>query len=153
MKRVFAVVLALTFLLSLAACGSGSTAATDTASGKGYTVKIVAVHKTVDSYGAPMAAVELEFTNENSDPVSLMFAASIEVFQNGKEMVADEMYLENDFDWDSFDTQIKDGATITAFVPKPLDNAEDPVEVKVGLFDPSSHFGIATAQVEMNLVD
>ena len=116
-------------------------------------MKIVAVHKTVDSYGAPMAAVELEFTNENSDPVSLMFAASIEVFQNGKEMVADEMYLENDFDWDSFDTQIKDGATITAFVPKPLDNAEDPVEVKVGLFDPSSHFGIATAQVEMNLVD
>ena len=76
---------------------------------------------------------------------SFIILSAIDVFQNGKEMVDSEMYLKNDFDWDSFDTQIKDGATITVFIPKPLDNVDDPVEVRVGLFDPSSHIGIADA--------
>ena len=107
----------------------------DTISANGYTVQIVNLHKTKDSNGEPMAAAEFLFTNKNEEPISFMGAISIIAFQNGIELTKDEMFLENDYDWDSYYTEIKDGATISVFHPIPLQNEKDPVELTVDIMD------------------
>ncbi len=123
----------------------------DTVSANGYTVKIVAVHKTADSNGEPIAAMEFLFTNENAEPVSFMSVAQVTAFQNGIELHKDEMFLERDYDWDSFYTEIKDGATISVFHAIPLQNEEDPVEIAVNLMDMSSYQKIASTTIKLEL--
>lgn len=125
--------------------------ASDTVSANGYTVKIVAVHKTADSNGEPIAAMEFLFTNENAEPVSFMSVAQVTAFQNGIELHKDEMFLERDYDWDSFYTEIKDGATISVFHAIPLQNAEDPVEIAVNLMDMNTYQKAASATIKLEL--
>lgn len=153
MKRVISLLLALVLVMALSACGEKPTEAaapSDTASANGITVRVVAVHKTTDSNGDPLAAVELEFTNDNADPVSFLGAAQAVVFQGGVEMTASEMFLEQDYDWDSYYTEVKDGATIPVFIPAPL-KTDDPVEVKVDIMDYTSWKSVASTTVEMPL--
>jgi len=127
--------------------------ATDTASANGYTVRIVSVHKTADSNGEPLAAVELLFKNDNSTPVSFMGCAQVKGFQNGIQLFKEEMFLERDYDWDSYYTEIKDGAEISVFRPLPLQNAEDPVEITVDIIDMMNGKFLATASTTMDLTD
>ncbi len=164
MKKALTLLLVALIVLTLAACGGNAPKAekeqpepepteeapSDTVSANGYTVKVVAVHKTVDSNGDPLAAVELEFTNDNADPVSFMGAAQVAVFQNGVQMRADQLFLENDYDWDSYYTEIKDGATIHVFCAEPL-KSDDPVEVTVDIMDYTKWTSVASTTVEMPL--
>ena len=110
----------------------------DTVSLNGYTVKVVAVHVTKDSNGDPLAAVELQYTNENAEPMSLMSCTNIKGFQNGIELHKSELFLNRDYDWDSYYTEVKDGATITVFRALPLQNTDDPVEIYVDIYNWSS---------------
>lgn len=107
----------------------------DIISANGYTVQIVNLHKTKDSNGEPMAAAEFLFTNENEEPISFMGAISFIAFQNGIELTKDEMFLENDYDWDSYYTEIKDGSKISVFRPIPLQNETVSVELIVEIMD------------------
>ena len=125
----------------------------DTVSSGGVTIKIVAVHKTKDSNGDPMAAAEFLFTNDNAEPISFMSAAQVTAFQNGIELHKDEMFLERDYDWDSFYTEIKDGATISVFRALPLQNEEDPVDIKVDLLDTENWVVSASTTVSIDLED
>lgn len=125
--------------------------ASDTISSNGYTVKIVDLHKTKDSNGDPIAATEFLFTNENVEPVSFMGATSITAFQNGIELTKDEMVLEDDYDWDSYYTEIKDGATISVFHAIPLQNETDPVELSVDIMDFSDWSALASTTVKFDL--
>ena len=131
--------------------GEASAEVSDTASANGYTIKIVAVHKTKDSNGEPIAAMEFLFTNENAAPVSFMSVAQATAFQNGIELRKDEMFLEKDYDWDSFYTEIKDGATIPVFHAIPLQNENDPVEVTVDLIDQNTNKKAASAAARFEL--
>ena len=125
----------------------------DTVSSGGVTIKIVAVHKTKDSNGDPMAAAEFLFTNDNAEPISFMSAAQVTAFQNGIELHKDEMFLERDYDWDSFYTEIKDGATISVFRALPLQNEEDPVDIKVDLLDTENWVVSASTTFSIDLED
>ena len=127
--------------------------ASDTISANGYTIQIVGLHKTKDSNGEPMAAAEFLFTNENAEPISFMGVASTVAFQNGIELHKDEMFLEDDYDWDSYDTEIKDGATISVFHAVPLQNETDPVELTVDIIDFSNWTSAASTTVKIDLND
>lgn len=154
MKKVVIAVLALILALSMVACGGNKPAADtppDTASANGLTAKIVAVHKTTDSNGAPLAAVEIEMTNENSDPIAFMGNVQVQLFQGGKQMTASNLYLDQNYDWDSQYAAIKDGASISVFVPEPLED-DSPVEVTVQVLDVKTHKVAASATMEMELV-
>ena len=109
--------------------------ASNTVSAGGITVSIEGLHLTKDSNGDPIAAVEFLYTNENEEPYSFMSAVQMSAFQNGVELHKDEMFLERDYDWDTFYTEIKDGATITVFHALPLQNEDDPVELTVQILD------------------
>jgi len=91
-------------------------------------------------------AVEIKFTNNNSTPVSFMQCAQIIGFQDGIQLHRDNMYLTHEYDWSGYDTQIKDGATITIFFPMPLNNTTSPVELKADILDYHSHRVLVTAQ-------
>lgn len=123
----------------------------DSISANGFTVKIVGIHKTKDSNGDPIAAAEFLFTNENAEPVSFMGATSLTAFQNGIELTKDEMYLEDDYDWDSYYVEIKDGATISVFHAFPLQNETDPVELSVDIMDFSDWSSAATTTMKFDL--
>lgn len=168
MKKMIAILLVMASVLLVSACGAnnasetntktiaaGQTAAesttTDTASANGYTVKIVSAYKTIDSNGDPMAAVELEFTNANSTPASFMSCAQLKGFQNGVELRKDEMFLERDYDWDSYYTEIKAGATISVFRPLPLQNETDPIELSVEIIDISNGKRLSSASATVEL--
>ena len=106
----------------------------DTISADGLTVKIVDIHKTKDYEGHPILAAEFLFTNDNAEPTSFMWPISVTAFQNGIELTNEELVLDmanKDFDWDSEDKDIKDGATITVFHPIAVQNETDPVEIIV----------------------
>jgi len=151
MKKTLAILMSLVLILSIAACrakkDADPAAPADTASANGVTVKVIAVHKTSDSNGNPIAAIELEFTNDNADPVSFLGVAQAVLFQDGIEMTASELFLENDFDWDSYYTEIKDGATISVFVPAPL-KSDGPVEVKIDIMDYTKWKSVASTSIE-----
>lgn len=123
----------------------------DTCSALGYTVKIVAAHKTYGSDGDLQVAVEVEFTNDNADPIDFMGAAQITVFQNGVQQEKSEMYLGDGYDWDSYYRQIKDGATITVFEAFPLSSETDPVEVNVEIIDYNKWETAASATAVIDL--
>lgn len=176
-KRLLTCLLAFSLVFVLCACGgeaapsaAGSTnpannapasesepsatpAATvsDTCSALGYTVKIVAAHKTFGSDGDLQVAVEVEFTNDNTDPIDFMGAAQITVFQNGVQQEKSEMYLGDGYDWDSYYRQIKDGATISVFEAFPLSSETDPVEVNVGIIDYNKWGTAASATAVIDL--
>ena len=173
MKKTAALLFAILVLFSLSACGSNSNATSpqkaetpqqasapeatpepsDTISANGYTIKIVAVHRTKDSNGNTIAAVELQFTNDNSAPASFMQAGQAKLYQNGVQMTSSEMFLERNYDWDSYYTEVKDGGTITVFRAMPLQNGEDPVEVSVDLIDTSKGKFLASTTYKMDLTD
>lgn len=172
MKKITALVIAALLMLSLTACGSSKDAAnnqaagttqaaapettpepTDTISANGYTVKIVAVHRTKDSNGGDIAAVELEFTNENNTPASFMNVAQVKLYQNGVQMTSDQMYLERDYNWDSYYTEVKGGGTVSVFRAMPLQNTEDRVEVSVDIIDMSKGAFLASTTITLDLVD
>ena len=180
MRKFTALFSAILLLITLTACGTnggttnGTTAETtqtagetvqaaaapetkpepsDTISAGGYTIKVVAVHRTKDSNGKDIAAVELEFTNENSVPASFMRVAQAKLYQNGVQMTSNEMFLENDFNWDSYYTEVKDGGTVSVFRALPLQNAEDPVEVSVDIIDMSKGAFLASTTITLDLVD
>jgi len=119
----------------------------DTASADGYTVKIIAVHKTVDSNGDPLGVVELKFTNENEEAMSFMSIVDVKMFQSGIECYTDQLYLEDDYDWNTQYLEIKNGATINVFVPLPLRSNEDPVEVEAILYDITRWNRLAQASI------
>ena len=166
-KRLLTCLLAFSIVFALCACGgeaapsaAGSTipannapAATvsDTCSALGYTVKIVAAHKTYGSDGDLQVAVEVEFTNDNAEPIDFMGAAQITVFQNGVQQEKSEMYLGDGYDWDSYYRQIKDGATITVFKAFPLSSETDPVEVNVEIIDYNKWETAASAAAVIDL--
>ena len=100
-----------------------------------------------------MAAAEFLFTNDNAEPISFMSAAQVTAFQNGIELHKDEMFLERDYDWDSFYTEIKDGATISVFRALPLQNEEDPVDIKVDLLDTENWVVSASTTFSIDLED
>lgn len=152
MKKVAIAIMALVLALALTACGGKKEETPpDTASANGITAKIVAVHKTTDSNGAPLAAVEIEMTNENSDPIAFMGNVQVQLFQSGKQMTASNLYLDQNYDWDSQYAAIKDGASISVFVPEPLED-DSPVEVTVQVLDVKTHKVAASATMEMELV-
>ena len=123
----------------------------DTVSANGYTIKIIGVHKTADSNGDPMVAVEYEYTNANAQPMAFMWVGQTKVFQGGIECSKDEMFLERDFDWDTQYLEIKDGATINVFVAKPLRNADDPIEVVLEMWDMTSGKMLGSASMKFDL--
>lgn len=151
MKKIICFLLCMTLVLSFSACvkideargmSTDNSAVeseekiSDTASKGGYTIKIVAAHKTVDSYGNPIVALEFKYKNENSEPDAFPGGNSIvSVYQDGVECLNDSMVLERDFDWDTAYTAIKDGAEITVFSAWPLRNETSPLEVNVQIYD------------------
>ena len=156
MKRIVLITLTIALAFVLVGCGSKKATSTPAAqstqtqqaapaaepeedksicSKDGYTVEIVAAHKTEDDNGDPIAAIELLFTNDNSEPAYLMQVADVKLFQGGVEMNKSEMYLTNAYDWDTFYTEVKDGATITVFRAAPLQNPEGEVEIQVSLYN------------------
>ncbi len=100
-----------------------------------------------------MAAIELLFTNENSTPASFMSCAQVTGFQNGIELFKEEMFLENDYDWDTDYINIKDNATITVFKALPLRNTDDPIELTVDVGDMSTGEFFASTTVKMDLTE
>ena len=176
-KRLLTCLLAFSLVLALCACGgaaassaagsanpannapasepepSAAPAATvsDVCSALGYTVKIVAAHKTYGSDGDVQVAVEVEFTNDNADPIDFMGAAQITVFQNGVQQEKSEMYLGDGYAWASYYRQIKDGATITVFKAFPLSSETDPVEVNVEIIDYNKWETAASAAAVIDL--
>ena len=126
----------------------------DTISADGLTVKIVDIHKTKDYEGHPILAAEFLFTNDNAEPTSFMWPISVTAFQNGIELTNEELVLDmanKDFDWDSEDKDIKDGATITVFHPIALQNETDPVEIIVEIINTDYLTVSASTTIEYNL--
>ena len=121
---------------------------TDVISAGGFTVHYIACHKTSDANGSPMIALEFEFTNDNSEATFFSAAVNVICYQAGIAMYKSEMFLNNDFNWDTQETGIKDGATITVFDPKPLNNETDPVEVEFSISDVFGDFSsLASAKL------
>ena len=155
MKRGFFFVIIFLIALCLSgACAESSSAYNIVASANGYSVRLLAAHRAKDSKGSPIAAVEMVFTNENSEPASFMSCAQITGFQNGIELHKDEMFLEQDYDWDSCYTEVKDGESISVFHALPLQNTDDPVLITIDIIDIAG-WGrtISSVSFPMKLVD
>ena len=58
---------------------------------------------------------------------------------------------DKDFDWDSEDIEIKDGATITVFHPITLQNETDSVEIIVEIINTDNLTVSASTTIEYNL--
>ena len=125
----------------------------DKVNANGITVQVVGIHKTKDSNGETIAAVEFLFTNDNAEPISLMRTASITAFQNGVRLHKDEMFLEKDYDWDTYYTEIKDGATISVFRAIPLHSETAPVELTVKIINPNNGASLQSTTVKMELTN
>ena len=136
MKRaVYLIIIALVALGLSGASAESAPTYNIVASANGYSVRLIAVHRAEDSEGNPIAAVEMVFTNENSAPASFMRCAQIIGFQNGIELHKDEMFLEQDYDWDSYYTEVKDGASISVYRALPLQNTDDPIQITIDIID------------------
>ena len=178
MKKIISILLVVGLVFMIAACGSSTSANTPSQTAKGaesaveesedqsnsteepgvcqangYTVKVIAAHLTADSNGDPLAALEMSFTNDNSSPASFMSTAQAKIFQGGVQMNKDELFLERNFDWDSYYTEVKDGATITVFRAFPLHDTETPIEVVIDIVDMANGKFLASTTAQMDLVD
>ena len=156
---VFCIIMTLIALCLTGACAeSSSTQSSPTynisASANGYSVQLIAAHRAKDSKGNPIAAVEMVFTNKNSDSASFMSCAKITGSQNGVELHEDEMSLGQDYDWDSYSTEVKDGASVTVFRALPLQNTNDPILISIEIID-SAGWGrtLSSVSFPMKLVD
>lgn len=140
-KKLLLCALILALALSLCACGASTTEEaepiTDTCAANGYTVQIVGAHLLHGANGDAQVAVELNYTNSNADATSFMNVGQVRVFQNGVEQQAGGMVYGEGFAWDSYYTQIKDGASTSVFVAKPVSSETDPVEITVEIIDQS----------------
>lgn len=138
-KKLLLCALILALALSLCACGASTMAEpiTDTCAANGYTVQIVGAHLLYGANGDAQVAVELNYTNSNADAASFMDVGQVRVFQNGVEQQSDGMVYGEGFAWDSYYTQIKDGASTSVFVAKPVSSETDPVEITVEIIDQS----------------
>ena len=155
MKRVvYCIIMTLIALGLFGACAESSPTYNISASANGYSVQLIAAHRAVDSNGDPIAAVEMVFTNKNSAPASFMSCAQITGFQNGSELNKDEMSLEQDYDWDSYSTEVKDGASVAVFRALPLQNTDDPILITIDITD-STGLGrtLSSVSFPMKLVD
>ena len=155
MKRaVFGILLFLIALGLSGACAEASPSYNIVASANGYSVRLMAAHRSRDSAGNPIAAVEMVFTNDNSAPASFMSCAKITGSQNGVQLPSDEMSLGQDYDWDSATTEVKDGKSITVFRALPLQSTDDPVQITIEIVD-ASGWGrtLSSVSFPMQLVD
>ena len=154
MKKILLILSILVCTIALCSCGqareadNGSEPKAHVCSADGYTVELVSVHCTRDGNGDPMAAIELTFQNDNAEPRSFMWVASATLFQDGIEMQQSGMHLERGFDWDSISRSVKDGGKITVFVPAPLSNTTDPVEVIVRIINNGREEASTSAEYE-----
>ncbi len=108
----------------------------------GLTVHMESMYLTKDYDGNDIAALECLYTNDNSEPVAFNSGIiALMFFQDGVELYKNGMVLDDDYDWASAETSIKNGATISVFSAVPLRNATSPVEVDLILYsiDGSQH--------------
>lgn len=155
-KKLLLCALILALALSLCACGSSTMAdaepITDTCTANGYAVQIVGAHLLYGANGDAQVAVELNYTNSNAEATSFMSVGQVRVFQNGVEQQTDGMVLGDGFAWDSYYTQIKDGASTSVFVAKPVSSETDPVEVNVEIINQNNGKIIAKAAATLEMV-
>lgn len=156
MKKLLLCALILALVLTLCACGASTMAEaepiTDTCAANGYTVQIVGAHLLYGANGDAQVAVELNYTNDNAEPTAFMSVGQVRVFQNGVEQQSSEMVLGEGFNWDSYYTQIKGGASTSVFVAKPVADEAAPVEVVAEIIDRSKGkiLSKAAATLEMS---
>ena len=103
--------------------------------GAGYKIQIVGVHPYVGSDDEMYGAIECIFTNDNAQGISVSDVVSFVAYQNNVQCYKSNLYLSNDYDWDTEYTRVKKGASITAFSAIPLFNDTDPIELEVTLRD------------------
>ena len=61
--------------------------------------------------------------------------------------------LEKDYDWDTYYTEIKDGATISVFRAIPLHSETAPVELTVKIINPNNGASLQSTTVKMELTN
>ncbi|MBR0161935.1 MAG: DUF5067 domain-containing protein [Oscillospiraceae bacterium] len=164
MKKLICILLAIAMIMTLGACGqekqndlpaeqveekTEESAETEynTAKANGYTVKIISATKTNDQSGNVILAVKMQFTNENAEPAAFNSVANINCYQDGAAVHRDQIFLLNNYDWDSANTEIKDGETINVYCPIPVDDVNKQAEIVVELYNMESITPVASAAV------
>lgn len=100
---------------------------------KDFTAKIVNCELSKDDNGDDAVTLTMEFTNNSSEAASFNNYFYETVYQDGVEQSADNFYP-GEGEWDTYDKQIKDGATITIYTQKPITDPTKPVEVQISSF-------------------
>lgn len=102
----------------------------------GYILDIIDEHFTEDGEGYPCLVIELDLTNNNSDPINMSYGnVSFSVYQSGIECQRNNMYLPDGFDWENSYANVKDGGTIHCFKAIPLNDTENDVEINISLLN------------------
>ncbi len=99
----------------------------------GYKVELVAAHPITGTDGKPYAALEIIFTNNNAEGASFATQTMRTVYQNNVECTASSMNPPDTYDWGTDMTNVKGGASTTVYIPIPLQNDSDPIEVEVSI--------------------
>lgn len=104
----------------------------------GIGIDLIGAYASKDSNGENIVALEFLYSNETPQPLSFMSVGMIRVFQNGVEQSSSQMYLENDYDWDTFYTEVKDGGEINVFHAFPINDINADIEVVFEFWDEES---------------
>ena len=124
--------------------------AQNVAEDNGIRIELVTVHPITGTDGKPYGVLEAVFTNNNSEGASFATNTMRTIYQGGIQCVSSSFSLPDSFDWDTDMTKVKDGHSITVYVPFPLYNTSDPVEVEVSIMG-SDFFNLKTAKATFSI--
>lgn len=133
MKRILALLLALTMIVSLTACGMGK-APSDPSHLKvgSYELNYKGGCIMTDENGSDALVLTLDFTNNSRDDVSYFWAITCKAFQKGMQLENASVFIGEGF-WDRVTdeqyTEIQPGATIEIRAAYVLLDPEQPVEI------------------------
>ena len=153
MKKLFAMLLALMMMLSLAGCGTSAAdtpipaaddadvveeenttdAAAVTGGGKldEYYVKITGAHLGKDYEGADVIILDYDFTNNGEEATSALTSLYFKLFQDGVELETAIVLDDSDYDSENSMKDIKSGVTLSCQCAYVLGNTTSPVEIEV----------------------
>ncbi len=141
MKKLLAIITAITLVLSLAACGGTTTSqgsqdaeGTESVDNKlgSYSVDIKSCRISEDFEGKPIVIITYGFTNNGENSAAFYTSVSTEAFQNG--IGLNECYFAEDganYNSENQTKEIKTGATLDVEVAYNLNDTETDVEVEV----------------------
>lgn len=141
MKKLLAILLTLTLVLCLAACG-GSTTSQGSGEAEGsvtvdnklgdYSVDIKSCRLAEDYEGKPIVIITYGFTNNSQSSAAFYTSVSEEVYQDG--IGLNECYFADDsanYSSDNQSKEIKTGATLDVEVAYVLNDTTTDIEVEV----------------------